>query len=62
MMEIRIRKLEDGYQYEHLQDNGVAVATDEITAFDALRSTVGQIGQWEEERLAGLRILKKGGK
>ena len=61
MMEIRIRRLDDGYQYEHLQDNGVAIATQEITAFDAIRSMVGQVGQWEEERLTILRhILKKG--
>ena len=48
--EIRIRKLGNGYQYEHLQDNGVAIATKKITGFDAIRSVVSQIGSWEEEK------------
>lgn len=50
--EIRIRKLGNGYQYEHLQDNGVAVATEEITGFTAIRSVVSAIGDWEEEKKA----------
>lgn len=50
MMEIRIRRLGDGYQYEHLQDNGIAVATQEITAFDAIVSMVRQIGDWEAKK------------
>ena len=47
--EIRIRKLGDGYQYEHLQDNGTGVATKEITGFAAIRSVVGAVERWEEE-------------
>lgn len=50
MIEIRIRKYGNGYQYEHLQDNGVAIATQKITGFDAIKSVVGQIGSWEEEK------------
>ena len=48
--EIVVRKFENGYQYEHLQDNGIAVATQEITAFAAIRSVVSAIGDWEEEK------------
>ena len=48
--EIRIRKLANGYQYEHLQDNGVVVATKEITGFAAIRSVVGAIERWEKTK------------
>lgn len=48
--EIRVRKLENGYQFEHVQDNGTAVATGEITGFAAIRSVIGAIERWEEEK------------
>lgn len=50
IVEIRISKVGDGYEYEHLQGNGVAVATLEITAVEAIRSAVRQIADWEEEK------------
>ena len=49
IVEIRLRKLEGGYQFEHLQANDIAVATEEITAFDATRFAFRQIVEWEEE-------------
>jgi len=47
--EIRVRKIGNGYQYEHLQDNGIAVATQEITGFAAIKSVVSAIEDWEKE-------------
>lgn len=49
IVEIRLRKLEGGYQFEHLQANDIAVATEEITAFDATRFAFRQIVEWEED-------------
>ena len=48
IVEIRVRKLEGGYQFEHLQANDIAVATEEITAFDATSFVVRRIAEWEE--------------
>lgn len=49
--EIRIRKLENGYQYEHIQDNGTGVATGEVTGLEAIQSVVGAIVEWEGEKV-----------
>ena len=49
MLEISIEKVEGGYKYAHRQHNGIEVATDTITAFDALRSVLSQIEEWEKE-------------
>ena len=52
MLEIRIKRVEGGYQYSHRIYNGSEVATaDPITAFDALRSVISQIEEWEKEEL-----------
>ena len=50
IQEIRIRKLGYGYQYEHVQDNEVVVATKKITGLEAIRSVVGAIERWEKTK------------
>lgn len=52
MLEICIKKVEGGYRYSHKQENGTTVATgNPITAFDAFRSVLSQIEEWEKEEL-----------
>lgn len=50
--EIKIRKFGNGYQYLYVQDDGGAVGTGEVTGLEAIRSIVGAIVQWEEEKVA----------
>ena len=50
MIEIRIRKLGNGYQYELFQNKELSGGVSGLTAFGLIKAVVGKIERWEEER------------
>lgn len=49
MIEIRIRKLDDGYEYDLFRDKKLSGGVKGLTGFELIKAVVVKIERWEEE-------------